>query len=51
LRIFPRATEKPVLEMLSGLLSLVWIFALLWLIVLIAQGSTKKSKGGSATRN
>jgi hypothetical protein len=37
LRIFPRALENPVFEILSGLLSLVSIFALLWLIVLVAE--------------
>jgi len=49
-RIFPKALDNPILEILSGLLSLVWIFALLWLIVLVTQ-ALKQKKNGSATRN
>jgi len=49
LRIFPRALENPLLEILSGLLSVVWIFAALWLIVLVGQAI--KRKRDSATHN
>ena len=41
-RIFPGARENPILEILSGLLSLVWIFALIWLIVLVGQAFKRK---------
>jgi membrane protein YdbS with pleckstrin-like domain len=46
-RVFPGAREKPVLEILSGLVSLVWLFALAWLIVLVGQ-AFKRKKSGSA---
>lgn len=49
LRIFPIAMENPLREILSGVLSLVWIFALLWLIVLLGQ--VIRRKRDSATRN
>jgi uncharacterized Tic20 family protein len=42
LRIFSKATENPLLEILSGVLSLVWIFAALWLIVLLVQVFSRK---------
>lgn len=49
LQIFSTAMENPLLEILSGVLSLVWIFALLWLIVLLGQVIRRKRK--AATHN